>query len=205
MAKLKSNIDPEPLVISRLKVVAALKTCGNEAAVNNLDYSKAIDLYAYDTNRGYTEWEDQLLVNYTKAFHLKNTPQKEVVLLPLDNCIVKDAHLITGGITDCAFLTNDELLFVEFKTNATSTSKRALKGNSQKARKQLWHTYESILKPKFAAQGIDLDNEVEVEFYIVFDSALNVTAARASFMDQMTNFHNAHNHLLFFANERELE
>lgn len=205
MAKLKSNTDPEPLVISRLKVVAALKTCGNEAAVNNLDYSKAIDLYAYDTNHGYTEWEDQLPVNYTKAFHLMNTPQKEVVLLPLDNCIVKDAHLITGGITDCAFMTNDDLLFVEFKTNATSTSKRALKGNSRKACKQLWHTYESILKPKFAAQGIDLGNEVEVEFYIVFDSALNVTAARASFMNQMTNFQNVHNHLLFFANEREVE
>lgn len=204
MAKLKSSTAPQPLVISRLKVVAALKSCGNEAAVNDLDYSKAVDLYSYDTLKKYTEWQDTIPKNPTKAFHLVNKAEKDVVLLPLDNCIVKDANLIVGGITDSAFLTNDELLFVEFKTNATSSTKDALKRNSRKARKQLWHTYESILKPKFAAQGIKLDNEVDIEFYIVFDSSLEVTAASALFMNQMTQFQNEHGHPLFFDNEQEL-
>lgn len=204
MAKLKSNTAPQPLVISRLKVVAALQSCGNVAAVNNLDYSNAVNLYSYDTSNKYTEWQDTVPANPSKAFHLVNSAQKDVVLLPLDNCIVKDAHLIEGGITDSAFLTNDELLFVEFKTNATSSTKDALKRNSRKARKQLWHTYESILKPKFAEQGIELDEEVEIEFYIVFDSSLEVTAASASFMNQMKKFQDEHNHPLFFDNEREL-
>lgn len=204
MAKLKKSEDPQPLVISRLKVVAALQSCGNAAAVNDLDYSCALDLYSYDTAGKYTEWENSVPANPTKAFHLVNTSKKEVVLLPLDNCVVKDVHLIEGGITDSAFLTNEELLFVEFKTNATSSTNDALKRNSKKARKQLWHTYESILKPKFAAQGIIIDDEVDVEFYIVFDSSLVVTAASASFMNQMTQFQNEHGHPLFFTNEREL-
>lgn len=204
MAKLKSSTaPPQPLVISRLKVVAALQSCGNEVVVNDLDYSNAVNLYSYDTSNKYTEWQDTVPANPSKAFHLVNSAQKDVVLLPLDNCIVKDAHLIEGGIADSAFLTNDELLFVEFKTETTST-KDALKRNSRKARKQLWHTYESILKPKFAEQGIELDEEVEIEFYIVFDSSLVVTAASASFMAQMTKFQNDYGHLLFFANEREL-
>lgn len=204
MAKLKNSGDPQPLVISRLKVVAALQSCGNAAAVNNLDYSKSVDLYSYDTDAKYTEWDKSVPANPTKAFHLINTLQKEVVLLPLDNCIVKDAHLVVGGVTDSAFLTNDELLFVEFKTNVTSSTKDALKRNSKKARRQLWHTYDGILKPKFAAQGIIIDDEVDIEFYIVFDSSLVVTAASASFMNQMTQFQNEHSHPLFFTNEREL-
>ena len=203
MAKLKNKGDCEPLVISRLKVIEALSTCGNANAVNVLDFSHATDLYAYDTENKYTEWEDRIPKNPSKAFHLINKSKKDVVLLPLDNYIVKDPHLTIGGIADAALLTNDELLFVEFKTNATSTTKKALNKNSSKAQKQLWHTYDSILKPKFAVQGINLNSEVEIEFYIVFDSLLNVTAASATFMNQMTKFEDMYSHLLFFSNERD--
>lgn len=204
MAKLKNKGDREPLVVARLKVIAALSTCGNVDAVNDLDFSHATDLYAYDTDNKYTEWEDRIPQNPSKAFHLINKANKDVVLLPLDNYIVKDAYLTIGGIADCALLTNDDFLFVEFKTNATGTTKKTLKNNSKKAQKQLWHTYESILKPKFAAQGINLESEVDVEFYIVFDSVLNVTAASAAFMNQMTKFEDLYAHLLFFSNERKL-
>ena len=204
MAKLKNEGSREPLVISRLKVIAALSTCGNVNAVNDLDFSNAADLYAYDTENKYTEWEEKTPLNPTKAFHLINKSNKDVVLLPLDNYIVKDTHLTIGGIADYALLTSDELLFVEFKTNATSTTKKALINNSKKAQKQLWHTYDSILKPKFVAQGVELESEVEIEFYIVFDSLLNVTGANAAFMNQMTKFEDMYGHLLFFSNEREL-
>lgn len=205
MARLKTDKDPLPEVISRLKVVTALQSCGNEVAVNDLDFSRAENLYSYDTKNKYTEWQDTVPANPTKAFHLVNRAKKDVVLLPLDNYIVKDPSLTKGGITDSAFLTNDELLFVEFKTEATSSTKAALKRNSKKARKQLWHTYESILKPKFQEQDIELADEVNIEFYIVFDSSLVVTAASASFMNHMMNFQNEHGHPLFFENMREIE
>lgn len=204
MARLRSDNDPQPQVISRLKVVTALQSCGNEAAVKNLDYSHVVDLYSYDTIHKYTEWQDSVPANPTKAFHLVNSAEKDVVLLPLDNCIVKDPGLTKGGITDSAFLTNDELLFVEFKTEATSSTKDALKRNSKKARKQLWHTYESILEPKFKAQEIELAKELNIEFYIVFDSSLVVTAASASFMNQMMKFQKEHDHPLFFDNKHEI-
>ena len=204
MARLKSDNDPQPQVISRLKVVTALQSCGNEAAAKDLDYSHVVDLYSYDTKNKYTEWQNTVPPNPTKAFHLLNSAEKDVVLLPLDNCIVKDPSLTKGGITDSAFLTNDELLFVEFKTEATSSTKDALQRNSKKARKQLWHTYESILEPKFKEQEIELAKELNIEFYIMFDSSLVVTAASASFMNQMMNFQREHGHPLFFDNKHEI-
>lgn len=197
-----------PNAINRLKIIPALTSCCPTGVVNCIDKTNDAEVFVYDDkNLGYSDWNNNsAAVTISKCFIAKNPKKTEITLLPLDNRLVQNTRaqptLTEGGITDCAIATDQELCFIEFKTNATS--RKNIRRNSNKAEKQLWHTYDSIIKPKCLNQGVDLSSSVTIEFYIVFDTAMGVTGAMASCQARMIKFATEHSGaLLFFDNEKE--
>lgn len=202
MPRLSAN-NTVPNAVNRLRLIPALSPCCNTNLSLYIDKSTSHDVYVYDDNvLKYSDWDSNSgAVTLSKCFNGHNPNGIELCLLPLDNRMITDPTVIKGGITDCALLTDTEFTFVEFKTNATS--RKNIGKNSNKAMKQLWHTYDSIVKPRCLANGVDLDNKVIVEFHIVFDTSMMVTGAMASFQNRMTLFCNQHHKSLFFENYKE--
>lgn len=200
------NNNEVPSAVKRLMLCRALDDCGRIDVKGCIESSTVEYLYVYDDNKengaGYTRWTDEKPGNETKCFKANNATRKEVVLLPLDNRIVTSHAVRQGGIADCALLTDKEMTFIEFKTNVYSTE--YIEKHDKKAIEQLWNTYDKIIAPRCKNNNINITDKVDVDFYIVFDRELDVTAASATRLNMMVDFLERHGLPLYFDNEKDL-
>ncbi len=98
-----------------------------------------------------------------KTFQIKNDNHEDVFLMHIDGVLYdKDTKC------DCAFLTKNELGFVEFKANATNNTTKAIKDNYEKACKQLAYTYKDF-RDKCRAIGIEIEEMLSINSFAVFN------------------------------------
>ena len=134
-----------PPAITKIKLAWSLQNCGVPVK-DAFDKSTAAHLYVYDDMQlGYSDWADQEPEFSSKCFHVDNPGSICIALLPLDGRIITAKEIIEGGVCDCLLLTEKEMCFIEFKTNATSTETLRIRDNAAKASEQLWHTYNVII------------------------------------------------------------
>lgn len=204
MPTLSQNRDL-PVAITQLRLCSALRDCGSVGVENAFDKSDNENLYVYDDG-GYSDWTNvEPMAFLSKTFHALNPHQNTLVLLPLDGRIITGKNIIEGGVCDCALLTEKELSFIEFKTNASSDLDETIFGHAEKAIKQLWHTYDGIINPACQKVGIDVKQKVYVDFYVVFNKDLSVTGVRADFQNLQDQFLQDKSYPLFFENSKQFE
>ncbi len=194
-----------PVAITQLRLCSALRDCGSVGVEDAFDKSDNENLYVYDDG-GYSDWTNvEPMAFLSKTFHALNPHQNTLVLLPLDGRIITGKNIIEGGVCDCALLTEKELSFIEFKTNASSDLDETIFGHAEKAIKQLWHTYDGIINPACQKVGIDVKQKVYVDFYVVFNKDLSVTGVRADFQNLQDQFLQYKSYPLFFENSKQFE
>lgn len=204
MPTLSQNRDL-PVAITQLRLCSALRDCGSVGVEDAFDKSDNENLYVYDDG-GYSDWTNvEPMAFLSKTFHALNPHQNTLVLLPLDGRIITGKNIIEGGVCDCALLTEKELSFIEFKTNASSDLDETIFGHAEKAIKQLWHTYDGIINPACQKVGIDVKQKVYVDFYVVFNKDLSVTGVRADFQNLQDQFLQDKSYPLFFENSKQFE
>lgn len=204
MPTLSQNRDL-PVAITQLRLCSALRDCGSVGVEDAFDKSDNENLYVYDDG-GYSDWTNvEPMAFLSKTFHALNPHQNTLVLLPLDGRIITGKNIIEGGVCDCALLTEKELSFIEFKTNASSDLDETIFGHAEKAIKQLWHTYDGIINPACQKAGIDVKQKVYVDFYVVFNKDLSVTGVRADFQNLQDQFLQDKSYPLFFENSKQFE
>lgn len=196
-----------PDAIKQLKLRYALRDCGPVGVENAFDKSNDENLYVYDDeNLGCSDWTNvELAACSSKTFHAQNPNKSTLVLLPLDGRIITGAHFIQGGVCDCALLTEKELSLVEFKTNVASIYDKTILEHAEKAKGQLWHTYDGIIHPECQKVGVDVKQKVSIDFYVVFDKDLRVTGAQASLQNLQNEFLLDKHYPLFFQNHKQFE
>lgn len=189
-----------PPAITKIKLAWSLQNCGVPVE-DAFDKSTAAHLYVYDDMQlGYSDWDGQKPEFSSKCFHVDNPGSICIALLPLDGRIITAKEIIEGGVCDCLLLTEKEMCFIEFKTNATSTETLRILDNAAKALEQLWHTYNVIIRPR-CINRLKSSAELEllyVNFHVVFDRDLKVTDANSSLMDLQTQFLEDKKYSLFF-------
>lgn len=189
-----------PPAITKIKLAWSLQNCGVPVE-DAFDKSTAAHLYVYDDMQlGYSDWDGQKPEFSSKCFHVDNPGSICIALLPLDGRIITAKEIIEGGVCDCLLLTEKEMCFIEFKTNATSIETLRILDNAAKALEQLWHTYNVIIRPR-CINRLKSSAELEllyVNFHVVFDRDLKVTDANSSLMDLQTQFLEDKKHSLFF-------
>lgn len=196
-----------PVAITRLRLCSALRNCGAVGVEKAFDKSDDEYLYVYDDKLlGHSDWINVEPVDFlSKTFKVKNPGRNILVLLPLDGLIITGVHFIQGGVCDCALLTDKELSFVEFKTNVLSTNDLTILQRANEAVEQLWHTYDGIINPECQKVGVDVKQEVFIDFYVVFDNDLSVTGVRADFQNLQNDFLLDKHYPLFLGNSKQFE
>lgn len=193
--------DKIPQEVKQLRLCFSLHDCGAPVDVC-LKESVAMEISVFDDgNLGYSDWKDGY-DGSSNVFVAHNNERKKIVLLPLDNRIISGSTIKEGGVADCALLTMTDLSFVEFKTNVTSNSTKNIDSKTDDAIKQLWHTYDGIIKPRCHAKGINIPQIVKLDFFIVFNKELDVTGAMASRLNYQQEFMENYGYPLFFDNEK---
>lgn len=192
-----------PNAIKRLKLCASLNDCGHSVE-GSFKLSSAKVLYAYDDDvLGYSDWSEIIAPeSVSRSLTVHNNQSAEIILLPLDNRIISGHAIKKGGVNDCAILTETQMSFVEFKTNVTNNSNANIEERTKDAIRQLWHTFSEIVSPRCAKLGISLANEVTIDFFIVFNSSLDVTNVTATRMNTQMEFLLDRGFPLFFDNEK---
>ena len=204
MPTLSQNRDL-PAAITQLKLCYALRFCGPLGVGGAFDKSDDENLYVYDDDTlGYSDWTNVEPTPFlSKTFHAQNPNRNTLVLLPLDGRIITGDNFIRGGICDCALLTDKELSFIEFKTNVSSDLDKTILEHAEKAVDQLWHTYDGIINPECRRGGIDITLKVSIDFYVVFDSVLGVTGARADIQNLQNEFLQEKHYPLYYQNNKQ--
>ena len=197
MPRLSQNKDL-PTAITNLRLCTALKDCGAIGVANAFDKSSAEHLYVYDDgDLGYTDWTDVEPAFVSKCFEVTNPNNNTIALLPLDGRIITGPSVIVGGVCDGMLLTDREMCLIEFKTNASGFN--YLIQRAEDAIEQLWHTFNSIVKPRCK----EIENLLSVDFYVVFDKDLEVTGANSALMDLQIQFLQDYKYPLTFDNKKE--
>ena len=204
MPALSQNRDL-PDAITQLKLCYALKNSGQVKVEDAFDKSDDENLYVYDDDTlGYSDWTNvEPTAFLSKTFHAQNPNRNTLVLLPLDGCIITGAHVIEGGVCDCALLTDKEMSLVEFKTNVFSTNDLTILERATEAKDQLWHTYGGIINPECQKIGIVIARKVIIDFYVVFDNELGVTGARADIQNLQNEFLQEKHYPLYYQNNKQ--
>lgn len=194
-----------PDAIKQLRLCSALRNCGRVKMEDAFDKSDDENLYVYDDdNLGYSDWTNvESTAFLSKTFHAQNPNRNTLVLLPLDGRIITGPNIVQGGVCDCTLLTDKEMSFVEFKTNVSSDNDLTVLQRANEAKDQLWHTYNGIIKSQCQGKGIDVEQKVSIDFYIVFDNDLSVTGVRADFQNLQNEFLQDKNFPLFFENSKQ--
>lgn len=194
-----------PKAVTRLRLCKSLEDCGHSVE-KCFKSSSAKTLYAYDDNDlKYSDWTNIAPEEISRSFIVRNDDGIEIVLLPLDNRIISGPKITEGGVNDCAILTEWQMSFIEFKTNVTSNSDKNMEDKTNDAIKQLWHTFNKIISPRCETQGINLAAEVDIDFFIIFDSNLDVTNVSASRMEKQIAFRDEKGFQLYFDNEKSFK
>ena len=194
-----------PDAIKQLRLCSALRNCGRVKVEDAFDKSDDENLYVYDDDTlGYSDWTNvEPTAFLSKTFHAQNPNRNTLVLLPLDGRIITGKKITKGGICDCALLTDKEMSLVEFKTNVLSTNDLTILQRATEAKDQLWHTYDSIINPRCRRVGIDITLRVSIDFYVVFDNELGVTAARADIQNLRGKFVEENHYELYYQNNKQ--
>lgn len=122
-------------------------------------------IYVYDdSNQGHSIFLDNTRgIGIDKVFSIRNRTHKDVFLWHIDGVLYKK-----NSKCDCACITDQELSFIEFKTNAENQSDEAILDNFEKAKEQLLLTIQDISN-KCQAIGIDIRELVDIDAYIVLN------------------------------------
>lgn len=201
MAK-HSNSIAVPLEVQQLRLCSSLRGCGGDVALclkeNNAHLISVFD----DETLGFSHW---IVGNNgsPKSFLVHNNEGKNIVMLPLDNKIITGPKIKQGGVADCAILTLSDMSFIEFKTNVTYNSEENINSKTEDAIRQLWHTYDGIIKPRCAKNKVNIPKLVNIDFFIIFNKDLDVTGTMASRLNYQTEFMNNYGFPLYFDNEKE--
>lgn len=196
-----------PDAIKQLRLCSALRNCGRVKVEDAFDKSDDENLYVYDDDTlRYSDWTNvEPMAFLSKTFHVQNPNRNTLVLLPLDGRIIKGPNIVQGGVSDCALLSDKEMSFVEFKTNVSSDNDLTVLQRANEAQDQLWHTYNGIIKPQCQGTGIDVEQIVSVDFYVVFDNDLSVTGVRADLQNLQNKFLQDKHYPLFFQNYKQFD
>lgn len=192
-----------PKAVKQLRLCKSLEDCGQSVA-SCLKCSTAKVLYTYDdTDLTYSDWSENIAPDQiSRSFIVRNDDNVEIVLLPLDNRIISGPMVTKGGVNDCAILTERQMSLIEFKTNVTSNSDRNMEAKTNDAIDQLWHTFDEIISPRCKAKGIDLTDKIDIDFFVIFDSNLDVTNVTASRLEKQVAFLEKTGFQLYFDNEK---
>lgn len=192
-----------PTCITKFSLGYALRNCG-VPVIDAFDKSSNNYLYVYDDETiGYTDWTNIKPEFISKCFNIINPNENTIALLPLDGRIIKAKNIVQGGICDCMLITENIMCLIEFKTNATSPTSHRIIDNANDAINQLWHTFDGILLPKCTAVSKNLKQLTHIEFYVVFNTNLNVTRANSSLMDIKVQFIEDKKYPLYFDNKKK--
>lgn len=190
-----------PAEIAQLQLCRALKNCGSSVE-DNFQQSTAKDLSIYDNDtEKYTQWRETSPTS-PKEFHVSNPNSKNIVLLPLDNKILTGKSVTKNGVADCSLLTMDQLTFIEFKTNVESATEFNVNDKLEDAKCQLLNTYTNI-KNQCSKIKIDIEENHNIDFYIVFNKDLQVTNANNIFMNFQVEFAIEHKKVLYIDNYKQ--
>lgn len=205
MPRLSNNTNI-PIAVSKLRLCSALSNCGHVGVQEAMDISRDESLYVYDdATLGYSDWTNMVPSHLSETFCADNPMKTEIVLLPLDNRIITGPAVVQGGVCDCALLTVNELSLIEFKTNVRTASDETLEQRCHKAVSQILHTINEIVKPKCNQMGVELEEKVDIDAYIVFDNELNVTGVKATSQAIAMDVFEEEKLLLYFDNKKTFE
>lgn len=123
-----------------------------------------------------------------KALLVINENNKQIVLLSIDNKLIKDHE---GGIADCALFDNEQFHFVEFKTNALGNSNEQVRETFDKATSQLKETIR-VFKDRLQKVNIQFEDAVALSCYVVVSQRFPKSRAikqeyQISFADENDN------------------
>jgi hypothetical protein len=173
MAMLSERGNEPSAPIRRLRLTRALQDCGKGMIDGNHHpnyqestaekFSICDDLHDKYTRIAGSEDDSN------KTFDIDNPQHQTIVLLPFDHKLITGPYYIKGGIADCGLLSESELSFVEFKTEAKNPSVESIKSDYERAMNQLWHTFDVICERCNTVNDIDLESKVDIDFHIVND------------------------------------
>lgn len=205
MSRLSLNKDV-PIAITNVRLCSALQNCGATGVADAFDKSSAVNLFVYDDQMlGYADWNDIEPDFVSKCFMATNPDNNTIVLLPLDGRVLTGTSVIAGGVCDGMLLTDKEMSFIEFKTNVTSSNYKTIVQRANEAIEQLWHTFDGIIKPKCEEKNRNIELLLTVDFYVVFDKDLEITAANSELMDLQILFFEDYKFPLYFNNEKTFQ
>ena len=163
-------------IITRLRLKEAFN--GNakfQAVIVNNDYLN--ELYEHST-RGTSYVFDDLEIGHSvfiqntrgvgrdKVFIIKNRNHNDMFLWHIDGVLYTK-----NSKCDCAILTEKELIFVEFKSNAENQTDEAIIANFEKAKEQLLLTIDDI-RTKCKTVDVDLSEILSIKAYAVFNRTI---------------------------------
>lgn len=102
-------------------------------------------------------------VGADKTFRIGNLQHKDLFLWHIDGVLYSK-----NSKCDCAFLTGENIGFVEFKSNAVNNTESAIKGNYEKPSSQLKLTIMDVAE-RCASVGVDIMDALAVEAFAVFN------------------------------------
>lgn len=205
MPRLSLNKDV-PIAITNVRLCSALQNCGATGVADAFDKSSAVNLFVYDDQMlGYADWNDIEPDFVSKCFMATNPDNNTIVLLPLDGRVLTGTSVIAGGVCDGMLLTDKEMSLIEFKTNVTSSNYKTIVQRANEAIEQLWHTFDGIIKPKCEEKNRNIELLLTVDFYVVFDKDLEITAANSELMDLQIQFFEDYKFPLYFNNEKTFQ
>ena len=129
------------------------------------EHSNRGSIFIYDDdNKGYSTFvTDTNGLGKDKTFEIDNPPHKDLFLWHIDGVLYSK-----GSKCDCALLTDSHMRFVEFKSNASNETLKALEYNYEKAALQISITYQDI-NTRSNIVGVDLRRVKKLEGYAVFN------------------------------------
>lgn len=191
-----------PKAITQLRLSFSLRDCGANRVEDVFDKSDADCIYAYDDQGlGYSDWCITKPEFSSKSFRINNKNKTTICLLPLDGRIITGPRIIMGGVCDCLLLTENEMTFVEFKTNVTTQNPQSALNKADEAIEQILHTFNDIFLPRCGT--LIAQNQLNINFYVVFDEDYNVTGVNSSIMDLSVEFFNNNKYPLYFDNKKD--
>lgn len=198
----RNAIPTLPAPISHLKLDRSLQNCGRTRVSQAYQSCNAPTIWAYDQDTAPASWSASVSEEQKKrSLEITNPSGQEVVLVPLDRCVITGQKYIQGGVADCLLLTGKAFCLVEFKTNAYDPNR--LSDRISDGSRQLWHTYYGVIHPCCKSSGIAIEKVVsEITFQIVLSEMLQLTMASATIQDTQLKFFTQHGILLFVSRQK---
>lgn len=125
-------------------------------------------LFIYDdSDKGHSTYvQDTSGLGVDKVFKVHNKEHKDVFLWHIDGVL-----FAKNSKCDCAILTDKDMDFIEFKSNAINNTEKAIETNYEKASDQLLVTLK-VVSERCKSAGIELFSAVNVKAFAVFNRSV---------------------------------